>query len=375
VPQPSLTFAKGFASGLEILGYCAKERQAQHEAHACLTTTRKRPLNMHIARRIAFVALAGLTAGTALAQDGMGGFDRPYTNDRNLFGHGAWGDGQGTSIPLPRRDRGFGMSYDQPYNPRSNLFGSGFWAAEYAVRAGGEQGRVSGRAEDVLNSPAGALAATQSKDDHDKGWDKDDHDKPCKKKPCKPEKPEKPKHPPKTVYVPYPVIERVYVPRRSSTVVIIERVKQSDMGRITLTEVQRPQTFSAVCLGGKGDTDGAYIVSDRASHPDYQGEIFRCPGDAMLRVSYATGAASIVGAVQTADGSSYADCDQGEALIRNRGGELICAPAAPLSRQAERSLATRSAQTDSETTLGSAPAAVQQIDLSGMEMTGGVGGL
>ena len=325
---------------------------------------------MNIARRITFAAIAGLLAGASIAHDGLGGFDKPYTNDGNMFGKGAWGSGQGTSIPLPRRDRGYGLSYDQPYSPGSNLFGSGFWAAEYAVRAGGEQGRVRGRPGDSFDGPMGNFEASLSKDDGDKG--KDDHDKPCKKDRCKPEKPE---HPPKTVYVPYPVIERVYVPRRSSTVVVIERVKQTEMGKITLTEVRRPQTFSAICIGGKGDEQEAYVVSDRASDPAYEGEIFRCSGDAMLRVSYATGAASITGSVRTADGSSYKDCDEGDALVRSSSGELMCAPAMPLSRQAERNLATISAAMGSETTLDPAPSSGQQIDLSDMEMTGGVGGL
>jgi hypothetical protein len=257
------------------------------------------------------------------------------------------------------------------------LFGSGFWAAEYAVRSGGEQGRVRGRAGDAFEGPIGNLKADVSYGHDDKGWDKDknNHDKPCKKDRCKPEKPEKPDHPGKTVYVPYPVVERVYVPRRSSTVVVIERVKQTEMGRITLTEVRRPQKFSAICIGGKGDEEEALVVSDRASDPGYEGEIFRCSGDAMLRVSYATAAADIIGSVRTADGTSYKDCDEGDALVRSGDGELMCAAAEPLSRQAERSLASRSASMEGETTFDSSSPSSEAIDLSDMEMTGGVGGL
>ena len=60
----------------------------------------------------------------------------------------------------------------------------------------------------------------------------------------------------------------------------------------------------------------------------------------MLRVSYPTGATSILGSVRTADGTSYKDCDAGDALVRTADGDLRCAPKRPMSPGMERALAS-----------------------------------
>jgi len=346
----------------------------------------------------AAAALALACAATASAQDSMGGFDRAYTNRSNNFGHGLWGDGRGTALPVPDRGTDFGFYYGQPYDGGATLFGTGFWTAEYMARRaeGGDRGNRDDRiGDDDFRGPMGdKMAHTDGGKDWDKdkggkgGWKDDNGGKPPKDNHGKPEKPPhkpppKPPHehkPPKEIvrYVPYGRTQYVMVPRRTAEVVIIQEKKTVELGEVRVTERQRRrEKFSAVCLDGKGNEHPAILAPGESGGDDFSGEIFRCEGDQMLRVSYATGAVSIVGSVRTADGTSYKDCDGGDALVRTADGELACAVKRPMSRKAERALAQSTAGYDAEIAYDDEgpryAAGGDIVDLSGLELTGGVG--
>ncbi|BCW88330.1 hypothetical protein sos41_14690 [Alphaproteobacteria bacterium SO-S41] len=353
---------------------------------------------------LSLVASLGM-AGSALAQDAMGGFDQPYTNEGNVFGKGAWGDGRGTAIPLPSPGPSYGFYYGQPYSGGgSNLFGTGFWAAEYSVRAGGGQGRPTSMAGDPVyaDGPLGDEVAggysgygegdeggvgKGGKGGHDKGgkggYDHGGKDKPGKDhgdkgKPPHHDKPMKPPHegkPPKEIvrYVPYERTRTVVVYRRSASVVVMERVEKSELGKLNVTYQARNETFSAVCLDGKGNEHEAIAVETNGDET-YDGEVFRCAGDQMLRVSYPSDAVTIRGAVRTADGSSYKDCDGGDALVRSGEGELMCAPKRSMSPARERQLAAAGGGSR-DLAVGSYDGGGGGIDISGLELTGGVGGM
>ena len=141
-------------------------------------------------------------------------------------------------------------------------------------------------------------------------------------------------------YIPYRYTRTVVAPRRQTTVVVMERVETHDLGRIEVTLRPRSETVSAVCLDFKGNEYPALAVKPDGAGPGYAGEIFRCEGERMLRVSYPTGATSILGSVRTADGTSYKDCDAGDALVRTADGDLRCAPKRPMSPGMERALAS-----------------------------------
>jgi len=337
---------------------------------------------------------AGLTLACAifapaLAQDSMGGFDRAYTNRSNSFGHGLWGDGRGTALPVPDRGTDFGFYYGQPYDGGATLFGTGFWTAEYMARRaeGGDRGSRHDRiGDDDFRGPMGDRMANGG--GKDEGWKdgsggkppKDDHGKP-EKPPHKP--PPKPphEHRPKEIvrYVPYGRTHYVMVPRRTAEIVIIQEQKRVELGEVRVTERQRRrETFSAVCLDGKGNEHAAILSTGDSAGEDYSGEIFRCEGDQMLRVSYATGAVAIAGAERMDDGTSYKDCDGGDALVRTADGELACAVKRPMSRKQERALARASAGYDAEIAYEDEAgpryaAGGGVVDLTGLELTGGVG--
>lgn len=347
----------------------------------------------HVRIALSLAASLAVTAGTASAYDSLGGFDQPYTNEGNMFGKGAWGgDGRGTAIPLPSPGPSYGFYYGQPYGGGSNLFGTGYWTSEYTVRTGGGQGRATARtggpvyADGPLGDgyAGGGAYSGDGKDgkDHGKGG-KDYGDKgkpPHHDKGGKKDKWEKPKHdkPEREIeyrYIPYERTRTVVVPRRSATVIVVERPARTELGKLNVaTAVQtRSETFTAVCLDGKGNEHAALAVALEPG-ASYDGEVFRCEGDQMLRVSYPSDDAMIRGAVRTADGSSYKDCDGGDALVRTGGGELMCAPKRPMSRSAERQLAANGAgveevefQTEQRASGGAG------IDISGLELTGGVG--
>lgn len=308
----------------------------------------------------------------ALAQDSMGGFDRAYTNRGNSFGHGYWGNGRGTALPVPDRGTDFGFYYGQPYDGGATLFGTGFWGAEYmARRSEGPDGR--GRRQtlgdyDFGRGPLGDKVAGKDKG----GWDdkggkppKDDHGhKPPMKEVVR--------------YVPYGRTEYVMVPRRSTEVVVIQEKKTVELGQVRVTEVRRRETFSAVCLDGKGNEHPAILSTGASGTDEFSGEIFRCEGDQMLRVSYATGAVAIAGSVRTADGTSYKDCDGGDALVRTGDGELACAVKRPMNRSTERAMARRQGGYEAEIAYGDEPGPSygrggEVVDLTGLELTGGVG--
>ena len=327
---------------------------------------------MRIATFAALV-LAGLAAGagSAAAYDSLGGFDQPYSNDGNVFGKGAWGDGRGTAIPLPDPAPSYGFYYGQPYSGRGNLFGTGFWAAEYTVRSGGGQGRPA-RDKDRAVFEGGPLgdkvAGVGGKDGMGHGKD-GKHGKHGKHGKPKPETIEVVR------YIPYRYTRTVVAPRRQTTVVVMERVETHDLGRIEVTLRPRSETVSAVCLDFKGNEYPALAVKPDGAGPGYAGEIFRCEGERMLRVSYRTGATSILGSVRTADGTSYKDCDAGDALVRTADGDLRCAPKRPMSPGMERALASPAEAVETVSSGGGTLAGAGPIDISGMELTGGVGGL
>jgi hypothetical protein len=392
-------------------------------------------------RTVPLIAFAALFAGSALAQDAMGGMDRPYTNSGNVFGKGAWGDGSGTAMPLPDANGEYGLYYDQAYSAGSNLFGTGFWTAEYMARRGEGGGSGSGSVSGSgSGSGSGSVSYSEavyeggplghdyagSKDGHGKeghgkgkdghGYAKGDkgHDKggkqPCG---CDGDKPphEKPPHekPPhdghgkkwekkyekkyaweyqyeyeykydyknKTRYIPYQRTQKIVVGRRSTSVVVIEKQRSSELGKLNVVSyVRRVQRMAAVCLDGKGNEHPAIRVSSSDGRDDYDGEVFRCTGDRMLRVSFETGSAEIRGAVRTSDGSSYKDCDGGDALVRTRGGELMCRAKRPMSAKAERALEGQGGDYEEvayEENYGTDALAPGDIDLAGMVLTGGVG--
>jgi hypothetical protein len=327
----------------------------------------------------------------AQGQDSMGGFDRAYTNRSNNFGHGLWGDGRGTALPVPDRGTDFGFYYGQPYDGGATLFGTGFWTAEYMARRaeGGDRGRRGERiGDDDFRGPMGDKVAYSDNGKGD-GWDdkggkppKDGHGKP-EKPPHKPP-PHKPPHehkPPKELvrYVPYGRTQYVMVPRRTAEIVIIQEQKTFELGEVRVTERQRRrEAFSAICLDGKGNEHPAILSSGKSDGDEFAGEIFRCEGDQMLRVSYATGAVAIAGSVRTGDGTSYKDCDGGDALVRTADGELACAVKRPMSRKAERALARNSAGYEAEIAYEDDhgvdyAAGGDAVDLTGLELTGGVG--
>jgi len=316
--------------------------------------------------------------GSAIAQDSMGGFDKAYTNRGNAFGHGLWGNGGGTALPVPDRGSDFGFYYGQPYDGGATLFGTGFWAAEAIARQaerGGDRGQ--GRHQRIGDSdfgrgPLGDAVAGKG-DDHGHKPPKDDHGG---------HKPPKHEHKPhdreKVRYIPYGRTETFLVPRRSTTIVVIEQKRTEELGALRVTTARRSETFSAVCLDGKGNEHPAILSTGDSGGEAYAGEVFRCEGDRMLRVSYATGAADIVGSVRTGDGTSYKDCDSGDALIRSDAGDLLCAPKQPMSRKAERDLAHRYGGYDAEIASGYEDGASygrggDVVDLTGLELTGGVG--
>jgi len=334
-------------------------------------------------RTASLLLFAACLAGAAAAQDAMGGFDRPYTNAGNVFGKGAWGDGSGTATPLPDPGAEYGMYYDQPYSGSSgsNLFGSGFWTAEYMVRraeGGVGGGRVYSTEAVYEGGPLGhGHAEGHDKGGHDKGQcgcggkdhGKDKHGKKFFYK-------EKIIYKEKTRYIPYQRTQKIVVARRSTSVVVVERVKTSDLGRLNVVLQARTQRLAAVCIDGKGNEHPAIRVSTSDGGRDYDGEVFRCAGDRMLRVSFETGSADIAGAVRTADGSSYKDCDGGDALVRTRDGALMCRAKRPMSAKIERSLEARGddyAEAAYETGSAADDLSPGQIDLSGLELTGGVG--
>jgi hypothetical protein len=82
-------------------------------------------MKRRITRLAAAFMLASIT-GVAGA-DGMGGFDQPYSNAGNTFGHGAWGNGSGTALPVPSSGSNNGPSFETPYQSGVGLFGTGFW--------------------------------------------------------------------------------------------------------------------------------------------------------------------------------------------------------------------------------------------------------
>ncbi|MFT3811503.1 MAG: hypothetical protein QM698_16445 [Micropepsaceae bacterium] len=365
-------------------------------------------------RTIHLLAFAACLAGTAAAQDALGGFDRPYTNSGNVFGKGAWGDGSGTAVPLPDPSPEYGLYYDQAYASGSaTLFGTGFWSAEYMVRrAEGGVGKVTSKEWSYESTEAvweggplggghaGGGKGGHGDKGHDKGHDKGDkdkcgcqggHDKPHdkggkhdKKWGKKYEKKviykykEKTIYKEKTRYIPYARTQRVVVGRRSTAVVVIERARSTELGKLNVVTYQRRvQHLAAICIDGKGNEHPAIRVSTSDGRDDYDGEVFRCAGDRMLRVSFTTGTEDVAGAVRTSDGSSYKDCDGGDALIRTRGGELMCRAKRPMSAKAERTLEAQGgdyAEVAYEQTYatggGLAPG---EVDLSGLELTGGVG--
>lgn len=362
---------------------------------------------MRTASLVFFAACLGsCLAGAAVAQDALGGFDRPYTNSGNVFGKGAWGDGSGTAMPLPDPDAEYGIYYDQPYSGGSNLFGTGFWTAEYMVRrAEGGVGRITGEStkewsyyssEAVFEGwPLGHGFAGGGKGGDDKGHGKGGkepcgcggghdkpHDKPHDKEWAKKYErkvfikyKEKTIYREKTRYIPYQRTQKIVTGRRSTSVIVLERVKSTDLGPLNVTVQARTQRLAAVCIDGKGNEHPAIRVSTSDGARDYDGEVFRCAGDRMLRVSFETGSAEITGAVRTSDGSSYKDCDGGDALVRTRDGELMCRAKRPMSARAERALEA-SAGDYAEAVYeggGRAGLAPGEIDLSGLQLTGGVG--
>lgn len=404
-------------------------------------------------RSTAIAIVLGLaTGGTAAAQDSMGGFDQAYTNGGNVFGHGAWGDGSGTAIPLPDPQIEYGFYFGRPYDGGNNLFGTGFWTSEYMVRRGetlqhdeamvGDPVYANGPLGDGHAGDGGHEYADEGdeggegygeeaghgdgydKSSHDKygmhggddghgkgghdkgGYDKGGHDEggydkgghkggydkggKDKGQKDKHEKPKPPKHMKKpmpkekvifkTRFIPYARREVVVVPRSYTSVVVIERQEHVvELGHVEVTERQQVETFGAVCLTGKGDEVAAILVTDRSGDESYNGEIFRCPGDSMLRVSYATGSAEIVGSVRLEDGSSYKDCDGGDALVRTASGELVCAAKRRMSREAERDLAARYGGAEADVASSDDgygyddDAGGAEVDLSGLQLSGGVG--
>ena len=267
---------------------------------------------------LALILFAG--AGSAAAFDSLGGFDRPYSNDGRAFGHGAWGDGNGTALPLPGPRAALGFSYERPYGAGDTLFGTGFWAAEYEARVSGD-GTV--RFLPGRNAPAPYLPLLRER-------------------------------------------EAAAAPAPASGL---------DLGRLDVKTPPGRSAVTAICLDGNGDEYAALAVKPEGAGPDYAGEIFRCEGERMLRVSYATGAVSIPGSVRTADGTSYKDCNAGEALIRSRKGALACAAKRPMSPGMERALASSAEAVETVQTAGDGAPPADAIDISGMELTGGVGGL
>ncbi|MCC6920783.1 MAG: hypothetical protein IT548_16415 [Alphaproteobacteria bacterium] len=331
---------------------------------------------MRISRLLAATVftLGCATFGPATAQDSMGGFDKAYTNRGNAFGHGLWGNGRGTALPVPDRGSDFGFYYGQPYDGGATLFGTGFWAAEAIARQaerGGDRDRRHERLgdRDFGHGPLGDKVA--GKGDHKPP--KDDHGG---------HKPPKHEHKPydkeKVRYVPYGRTETFLVPRRSTTVVVIQEKRTEELGQLHVTTARRSETFSAICLDGKGNEHLAILSTGDSDDDAYAGEVFRCEGDQMLRVSYDSGAADIVGSVRTGDGTSYKDCDSGDALIRTGSGELVCAAKRPMSRAAERELAREYGGYDAEIAGGYDDGAGygpggDVVDLTGLELTGGIG--
>ncbi len=376
----------------------------------------------HLRGTAVALVLACAAYSSAAAQDSMGGFDQAYTNGGNLFGHGAWGTGDGTATPLPDPQIEYGFYFGRAYDGGNNLFGTGFWTAEYMVRRAETLSRHSNMDEGPQDGgPLGDGYAgdgaygddyamddgeahtgdpvyyDENEDGHDKGnggyehkgksghdkkdhGDKKDHKKgkkpPKHEKPMPPKKHFKPKEKERVRYIPYARREVIVVPRHYSSVVVIERERTTELGRIEVTTRQRVETFGAVCLTGKGDEVEAILVTGQGGDEAYQGEIFRCPGDAMLRVSYATGSVEISGSVRMEDGSSYKDCDGGDALVRTGDGELVCAPKRRMSASAERSLARAGGaetQIISDGGYDDDGYGGGELDLSGLELTGGVG--
>lgn len=339
---------------------------------------------------LALVAAALAGTGAGYAQDAMGGFDQPYTNAGNAFGKGAWGDGRGTAIPLPDPGPTYGFYYGQPYSGGTNLFGTGFWTAEYMARTGGVPDGTDGESAMMgdpvyAGGPLGDGVAGGDRypgKDHEgkgkagyghHGKDKGKHggkDKPHHDKPGH----DKPQYKETVRYIPYARTQTVVVSRRSSTVVVMERVEKTELGRLNITVQARSETFTAVCLDGKGNEHEAIAVRPDGGGEAYDGEVFRCAGDQMLRVSYPSDATTIIGAVRTADGTSYKDCDGGDALVRARDGELLCAPKRPMDRATERALALAGGDRQ-EVAVGPVDYAGEGLDISGLELTGGVGGL
>ncbi len=359
---------------------------------------------------ITLVAILGAATGSAFAQDAMGGFDQPYTNSGNAFGKGAWGDGRGTAIPLPDQGPSYGFYYGQPYSGGSNLFGTGFWTAEYMARTGGVpdgRGRESAMTGDPVyadgplgdgvaggdnyarkhhegkgkpgNGHDGKHKGGKDKPGYEHGGkdkgehgrkDKPHHDKPGHDKPGH----DKPEYKETVRYIPYQRTQTIVVSRRSSTVMVMERVQKTELGRLNVTVQARSETFTAVCLDGKGNEHEAIAVRPDGGGETYDGEVFRCAGDQMLRVSYPSDSTTIIGAVRTADGSSYKDCDGGDALVRARDGELMCAPKRPMDRATERALAASGGDSQ-DVALGPVECSGEGLDISGLELSGGVGGL
>ena len=373
-------------------------------------------------RTASILIFAAALAGAAAAQDALGGMDRPYTNSGNVFGKGAWGDGSGTSMPLPDPNPEYGMYYDQAYSSGSNLFGSGFWTAEYmARRSEWGVGRVSTKEWSYESTEAvweggplgkgyaGGGHGKDGKGGHGKGWDKGHdnkghdkggkehcgcdggkdkhhdkggkHDKKWGKKYEKKvvyKYKEKTIYKERTRYIPYARTQRVVVGRRSTSVVVIERARSTELGQLNVVTYQRRvQHLAAICIDGKGNEHPAIRVSQSDGRDDYDGEVFRCLGDRMLRVSFTTGTEDVSGAVRTSDGSSYKDCDGGDALVRTRGGELMCRAKRPMSAKAERALEAQGGDyaemAYEETYATGANLAPGQVDLTGLELTGGVG--
>lgn len=325
----------------------------------------------------ASAALAFLSFG-AVAQDSLGGFDQPYTNAGNLFGKGYWGpDGNGLAVQPPQTCAGNcgGFVYGQPYQS-SSLFGSGFWANEFAARQ-----------IEVQSYPG--------HDGHDEhgygkhGYDKHGHGKCHKGKACGGEPKVIVKE--RTRFVPFAVERTVIRSRSRASIVVIER-KRDELGRLNVQSVARTTSgFSAICLDGKGDEHGAIRATpDDPFASGFSGEVFRCRGHQSLRVSYPTGALEAQPAVATADGSSYTDCEAGEAFARTGDGRFACVPKIRMTKAAEEGLARRYGEVampgvspEDEAALaeaeGRAPshpveAVPVSVDLSNMEFTGGVGG-
>ncbi len=155
----------------------------------------------------------------------------------------------------------------------------------------------------------------------------------------------------------------------------MERVENRELGEIRVTHQPRVYHLSGVCIDGKGNEHAAIRVNEDGASEAYDGEIFRCTGSRMLRVSFPTGTADVRGAVRTADGSSYKDCDGGDALVRTRGGELVCRAKRSMSASAERRLEARNDAADYAYAEDSYEDDLSpgQIDLSGLQLTGGVG--